>query len=78
MFDSISKNISGKDVSKENIDNLKESPKENIDDALFTNFNLSNTFDDFSINEMNLSFINLSSIDNNFYGLEEKKDDNNK
>ena len=77
MFDSISKNISGKDVSKENIDNLKESPKENIDDALFTNFNLSNTFDDFSINEMNLSFINLSSIDNNFYGLEEKKDDNN-
>ena len=77
MFDSISKNISGKDVSKENINNLKESPKENIDDALFTNFNLSNTFDDFSINEMNLSFINLSSIDNNFYGLEEKKDDNN-
>jgi hypothetical protein len=77
MLDSISKNISRKDVSKENIDDLIKSRKANSDDALFTNYNLSNTFDDYSINEMNLPFINYNSTDNNFYGFEEMKDNNN-
>jgi hypothetical protein len=81
MYDFISKNNSiRKDVSKENIDYLNESQKISSDDVLFTNCNLSNNFDDYSINEMNLPSINLPSIDsikNNFYGFEKLEDDSN-
>ena len=81
MYDFISKNNSiRKDVSKENIDYLNESQKISSDDVLFTNCNLSNNFDDYSINEMNLPSINLQSIEsikNNFYGLEKLEDDSN-
>ena len=79
MFDYISKNKSKKDVSNENIDKLKESQKEISDDVLFTNCNLSKSFDDYSINEMNPLFINIpsiESIENNFYGFEEKLNNN--
>jgi hypothetical protein len=79
MSDFISKNKSKKDVSNENIDYSKESLKENSDDALFTNYNLSNSFDDYSINEMNPLFINIpsiESIENNFYGFEEMFNNN--
>ena len=79
MFDYISKNKSKKDVSNENIDKLKESQKEISDDVLFTNCNLSNSFDDYFINEMNPPFINIpsiESIENNFYGFEEKLNNN--
>jgi hypothetical protein len=38
---------------------------------------LSNIFDDYSINEMNLPCINYYSTENNFYGFEEMKDNNN-
>jgi hypothetical protein len=74
MSDFISKNKSKKDVSNENIDYLKESQKEISDDVLFTNCNLSKSFDDYSINEMNPLFINIpsiESIENNSYGFEE-------
>ena len=79
MSDFISKNKSKKDVSNEKIDYSKESRKENSDDAQFTNYNLSNSFDDYSINEMSPLFINIpsiESIENNFYGFEEMFNNN--
>jgi len=77
MLDIISKENSINDVSKENKDYLAENPKINSDDSLFANFNLSNSFEDNSINEMTFLDMNLPLILKNDYNFENRYINNN-
>ena len=72
MLDIISKDNSRIDVSKEKINYFSEDPKKNIDDDLFANYNMSNNFEDNSINDMTSLNMNLPSFWKNDYDSENR------